>query len=61
MKTTFSGDDFDRRKILMLLGLAGANVVGWKLVNQESSPAHAAGVIRYQVRPVDRAWRVPSH
>ena len=33
MKTTFRGDDFDRRKIIMLLGLTG--VVGWKLVNQE--------------------------
>ena len=48
MKTTFSGDDVDRRKILMLLGLTG--VVGWRLANQESSPAPAAGVIRYQVQ-----------
>ena len=59
MKTTFSGDDVDRRKILMLLGLTG--VVGWRLANQESSPAPAAGVIRYQVQPVDRVWRAPSH
>ncbi len=40
MKTTFSGDDFDRRKILMLLGLAGANVVGWKLVNHRKAHRH---------------------
>ncbi|MDA8310026.1 MAG: hypothetical protein M0Z46_05340 [Actinomycetota bacterium] len=32
MKTAVSGDDFDPRKIAMLLGLAGAGVVGWKLV-----------------------------
>jgi len=30
MKTAVAIDDFDPRKIAMLLGLAGACVVGWK-------------------------------
>ncbi len=46
MKTAVASDDFDPRKIAMLLGLAGAGVVGWKLLNgRKVKPGELLGAL----------------
>lgn len=46
MKTPVSADDFDPRKIAILLGLAGAGVVGWKLARgRKVKPTELLGAL----------------